>query len=408
LIIAQVYAERNEVMGSQAVKVDRRDEVALWSGLALCMGVGPLMLYTLSAVSTPVIDDLGLSDGQYGAIATVTFGSAALGALLLSGSTSRFSPRSVMIGVAVGSGAGLALLSLAYSYWVVLVAAVLAGLSQSLSNPATNRMVADLAPERRGALIGWKQSGVQMAQLLGGVLAPSIAVLVGWRWAPAAGLVIAAAAIVTALAIRISHASLPTLSAEPERGRVSVATLTAYTLFMGFGLQATNAYLPLFAHRRLGFGLPAAGLTAAMIGSVGLASRIWWARSSDRHGLKPTTLMTLAAGSAVGVLLTLAAAAFGGWLVWVGAGVFGAAALASNAVTMVALVRSVPRSSLGAATGLLVTGMYVGFAAGPLAFGLALDHGASFRVAWLIPLVAFAIAAVIGLLPTFTRPLHTS
>jgi hypothetical protein len=118
--------------------------------------------------------------------------------------------------------------------------------------------------------------------------------------------------------------------------------------------------------------------------------------------------MTLAAGSAVGVLLTLAAAAFGGWLVWVGAGVFGAAALASNAVTMVALVRSVLRSSLGAATGLLVTGTYVGFAAGPLACGVALDHGASFRVAWLIALVAFAIAAVIGLLPTFTRPLHTS
>ena len=116
----------------------------------------------------------------------------------------------------------------------------------------------------------------------------------------------------------------------------------------------------------------------------------------------------LAGGSALGVLLALASPALGGWLVWVGAGVFGAAALASNAVTMVALVHSVPRATLGLATGLLVTGTYVGFAAGPLAFGLTLDHGAPFGVAWLLPLGAFAIAALIGLLPALPRPRHIS
>lgn len=386
----------------------RRDELALWSGLALCMGVGPVMLYTLSAVSTPVIDDLGLSDGQYGAIATVTFGSAALGALVLGGPTSRLSARTVMVGVAVGSGAGLVLLALAPTYGVVIAAAVVAGVAQSLSNPATNRMVAELPAQRRGALIGWKQSGVQMSQLLGGVLAPSIAVLVGWRWTPAVGVLIALAAVVAALAIRLPHTTEAAKTSERVGGRVSVATLTAYTLFMGFGLQATNAYLPLFAHRRLGFDLRTAGLTAAVVGSVGLVSRIWWARSSDRDGLKPTTLVTLAGGSALGVLLALLSPALGGWLVWVGAGVFGAAALASNAVTMVALLHSVPRATLGVATGLLVTGMYVGFAAGPLAFGLALDHGASFDVAWLLPLAAFAVAGVVGLLPALTRPRHNS
>jgi predicted MFS family arabinose efflux permease len=391
-----------------AIGARRRDELALWSGLALCMGVGPVMLYTLSAVSTPVIDDLGLSDGQYGAIATVTFGSAALGALLLGGPTSRFSARTVMVGVAVGSGAGLVLLALAHSYGVVIAAAVVAGVAQSLSNPATNRMVAELPAARRGALIGWKQSGVQMSQLLGGVLAPSIAVLVGWRWTPAVGVVIAVAAVAAALAIRVPHVVEAAAPRERAHGRVSVATLTAYTLFMGFGLQATNAYLPLFAHRRLGFDLRTAGLTAAVIGSVGLVSRIWWARSSDRDGLGSTTLVTLAGGSALGVLLALLSPTLGGWLVWVGAGVFGAAALASNAVTMVALLHSVPRAALGVATGLLVTGMYVGFAAGPLAFGLALDHGASFDVAWLLPLAAFAVAGVVGLLPALTRPRHNS
>jgi predicted MFS family arabinose efflux permease len=386
----------------------RRDDLALWTSLALCMGVGPLMLYTLTAVSPLVIADLGISPVRYGAIATVTFGSAALSALVLGGPSSRFSGRSVMVAVAIGSGVGLAVLALAQNYAVVLAAAVVCGVAQSLSNPATNRVVAGLPTERRGALIGWKQSGVQMAQLAAGLLGPTVAVLAGWRWAAAAGIALAIAGVISALAIRVAPSEPgPSTDAHVPR-RASVRTLTAYTFFMGFGLQATNVYLPLFAHRRLGFDVRTAGLTAAVVGLVGLVSRIWWARSSDRGGLQPTTLLTLALGSAAGVVLTVAATVAGGWLVWVGAGVFGAAALASNAVTMVALVRTVPAASLGAATGLLVTGMYVGFATGPLAFGLALDHGAGFSAAWLLPLVAFGIAALIGVPSAVGRPLPNS
>src|SRR5262245_48893034 len=161
----------------------RRDATALWAGLALCMAVGPLMLYTLTAVSPLVIDDLGLSEGQYGAVAAVTFGSAAIGALLLGGPTSRFGARTVMVAVALGSALGLVVLALAHSFAWIAIAAVASGLAQSLSNPATNRVVAGLPAHRRGALIGWKQSGVQMAQLAAGVLAPVIAVAAGWRWA---------------------------------------------------------------------------------------------------------------------------------------------------------------------------------------------------------------------------------
>ncbi|MCW2845785.1 MAG: hypothetical protein JWN22_3701 [Nocardioides sp.] len=385
----------------------RRDDLALWSGLALCMGVGPLMLYTLTAVSPLVIADLGLSPVRYGAIATVTFGSAALSALALAGPTSRFSGRSLMVAVAIGSGVGLAVLALAHNYAVLLAAAVVCGVAQSLSNPATNRVVAGLPAERRGALIGWKQSGVQMAQLAAGLLGPTLAVLAGWRWAAVAGIALAVAGVVSAIAIRVAPPAAVAVEAEGAP-RASVRTLTAYTFFMGFGLQATNAYLPLFAHRRLGFDVRTAGLTAAVVGLVGLVSRIWWARSSDRGGLQSTTLLTLALGSAAGVLLTVAATVAGDWLVWIGAGVFGAAALASNAVTMVALVRSVPTASLGAATGLLVTGMYVGFATGPLAFGLVLDHGAGFGAAWLLPLMAFGVAALIGVPSAIARPLPTS
>ena len=80
-----------------------------------------------------------------------------------------------------------------------------------------------------------------------------------------------------------------------------------------------------------------------------------------------------------------------------GAAVFGAAALASNAVTMVALVCSVPAGALSSATGAMVTAMYFGFATGPLGFGLVLHYGATFHAGWLLPLCSFAVAALVGL-----------
>ncbi|MET8520530.1 MFS transporter [Nocardioides sp. NBC_00163] len=374
----------------------------LWMSLFVCMGIGPMFLYTLTAISPLVIADLDLSPAEYGAISTVTFGAAALSALLLGAPSSRFGARTVMVAVSVGSIAGLAVLALAESYAVVVVAGLLSGAAQALSNPATNRMVAGLPVKQRGALIGWKQSGVQAAQLVAGLAAPLIAAAAGWRWAVAAGIALGLVGVVSALSTRAEAAPNQTLGRTGEAtDPITVARLTAYTFFIGFGLQATNAHLPLFAHVELGLSLRAAGLIAALVGLVGLLSRILWGRRADTDSRQVSTLLTLAIGAALGVVLVMASTLLGDWLVWVGAAVFGAAALASNAVTMVVLVRTVPIASLGTATAFLATGMYVGFGSGPLAFGLTLDLGAGFGVAWLVPLTAFVAAALISLPPTF-------
>lgn len=392
-------------MNSDMVDVASTREQAspmLWTSLFVCMGIGPMFLYTLTAISPLVIADLDLSPAEYGAISTVTFGAAALSALLLGGPSNRSGARTVMVAVSVGSIAGLAVLALAESYAVVVIAGVLSGVAQALSNPATNRMVAGLPVKQRGALIGWKQSGVQAAQLVAGLAAPLIAADAGWRWAVAAGIALGLVGIVSALATRAEAAPNQTPGRAGEAtGPITVARLTAYTFFIGFGLQATNAHLPLFAHVDLGLGLRPAGLIAALVGLVGLLSRIWWGRRADTDSRQASTLLTLAVGAALGVMLVMASTLLGSWLVWVGAAVFGAAALASNAVTMVVLIRTVPITSLGTATAFLATGMYVGFGSGPLAFGLTLDLGAGFGVAWLVPLTAFVAAALISLPPTF-------
>ena len=91
----------------------RRDTLVLAVSLPLCMAVGPLMLYTLAAVSPLVIEDLEMSDAQYGAVSAVTFISAAGGAFFLGGQSARFTARHVMMGIAIGSGVSLGLLAAA-------------------------------------------------------------------------------------------------------------------------------------------------------------------------------------------------------------------------------------------------------------------------------------------------------
>ncbi|GGR44229.1 MFS family permease [Nocardioides luteus] len=378
---------------------------ALWLSLFVCMGVGPMFLYTLTAVSPLLIADLDLSAAQYGSISTVTFGAAAVSAVLLGGPSNRFRARTVMIAVSIGSMTGLAVMAVADSFTAVLVAGVLSGVAQALSNPATNRLVAGMPVRVRGALVGWKQSGVQAAQLVSGLAAPLVAAAAGWRWTAAIGLTVGVVGVVAAIATHpatgAGHAS--TTATTASTGSMTVGALTAYTFCIGFGLQATNAHLPLFAHVRLGLDLHTAGLIAGVVGLIGLLSRIWWGRRTGDGSRHASTLVALALMAAVGVTVVLTSAAVGSWLVWIGAAVFGAAALASNSVTMVALISSVPTASLGSATALLATGMYLGFGSGPLVFGLVLDLGAGFGTAWLIPIAAFAAAALIGVASTASR-----
>lgn len=384
----------------------------VWSALALCMAVGPLMLYSLSAVSPLVIADLGLSPSQYGAVATLTFAAAAAGCVVVGPVSERARTDRVMVAVSLGAGAGLLLVAVAPAFAWVVVGALVCGVAQSVSNPATNRYVSGLAPRQRNALIGWKQSGVQMSQLTAGLLAPVLALHWGWRFALTAGVVVCLAGALTAALLGSSapgsQSAVPLTSAAVDAGRhdlAAVRPLRTYTFFVAAGLAATNAYLPLYAHQQLGFGVGTAALTAALLAVIGLASRIWWGRREIPSRAVAPTLAALAMCSTLGAVATVTAQAGLGLLVWVGSALFGISALAANSVTMVTLVSLVPAEVVGVASGSVATGLYLGFAAGPLLFGLLLESG-SYWLGWLLPATSFAVAAVVplGARATFTNP----
>ncbi|GIG88623.1 hypothetical protein Pen02_35590 [Plantactinospora endophytica] len=154
-------------------------------------------------------------------------------------------------------------------------------------------------------------------------------------------------------------------------------------------------HITIFAHREVGLGVDTAGLTAAVIGMVGLAGRVFWGRLFERVAAAHWLLLGLALAGIAGIGLLLAAGATGiGALVWAAAVVHGGGALAANLVVMLAAIRRAGRN-VGRISGVMGGGQFLGFAAGPVAFGALVDATDSYPVGWLAVATAYGLAAVV-------------
>lgn len=394
--------------------------------LLAAMGVGTLFNYGVSASSTVVIERLGVTSGRLGTVLTVVFASAAATSVVLGRAADRLSSRAQMSIIFGGSAAALAVGAFAPTLGALYAAAAVAGVTQAISNPTTNRIIRTVVPaERRIGWIGVKQSGVQVAQLVAGLSFPAAALALGWTGAAlaAAGLAAVLWAVAVAAAPPLPAASGASAavaeraertgrarggragSARPGRARADRAPLPATVWFFaaiafltGLGMQATNTYLPLFAVESLGLTLVLSGAAAAASGVVGVFSRIWWGRRMSA-GHRPTTLLSgIVLGALAGVGVFLAAdLARAPALLWAGAAVHGLTVLGANVVINAGLLDTVPAEHLGRATGVNAMGMYAGFACGPLVMGLLRDLTGDFRLGFAAVGAGYALALMVVL-----------
>ncbi|NKX54105.1 MFS transporter [Arthrobacter mobilis] len=367
---------------------------ALLFVLTAAMGVGPLLNYGLSATSPLLIADLQISEGQFGLLATAVFASAAVSSIWLGRLSDRISNRAQLILIFAGTAAALVVAGFAGHYAVLLLAALIAGPAQAISNPTTNRIIIHhVAPPKRPGWIGVKQSGVQGSQLFAGLFFPVVALWAGWQGAMALGAIVAVVLLAYGLrhlpaekpAVRAGAAGAPSGTAPAGRFPASVWIFAGYALLAGLGIQATNVYLPLFAVRELDFPLVLGGVAAGVSGVVGVSSRILWGRRMATGVRASTLLILIAAGALAGALALLLAGLSGNpVLLWTGVVLHGATVLGANVVTMAGIMRVVPAVRVGAASGAVSMGMYAGFAAGPLLMGLLLDRTGTFDPGWLL------------------------
>jgi predicted MFS family arabinose efflux permease len=406
---------------AQPADPDRRTRAsgALLFVLLCAMGVGPLFNYGVSVSSALIIDQLGITAGQLGLVVSVVFASAAITSIYLGRLADRMSARAQLVLIFAGTAVALVVGAFASHYWVLLFAAVLAGPAQSISNPTTNRIIIRAVPPvKRAGWIGVKQSGVQASQLFSGLFFPAVSLWLGWTGAALGAAVVALGLLFYGLAVVPTPRELAaraardaqsapgpdaTTPAAPEGARAAgpdgpssgrlpttVWIFASIALLSGFGMQATNVYLPLFSMEAVGFSLVLGGVATAVSGVIGVVSRIWWGRRMSAGVKASTLLLMISAGALSGVAAFLAA---GLWhvpaLIWVGAALHGVTVLGANVVINAGLMQVVAPERIGAASGINSMGMYSGFALGPLVMGALRDLTGDFTIGWLVIAVMY-------------------
>ncbi len=175
-----------------------RRHASLSSIMAGLMGASTFALIIASVLAADLIAEFSLDRWQVGLLATASAISGALLAPVLGLSNRHIGAKIGTIVSFTVSGLVLGVMALAPVYAVLLFAAVLSGIPQAMSNPATNKLISlHVEPGSRGVITGIKQSGVQVGVFFGGLTLPIIAAASGWRIAVSVyvGLALAGAAV---------------------------------------------------------------------------------------------------------------------------------------------------------------------------------------------------------------------
>jgi predicted MFS family arabinose efflux permease len=352
--------------------------------------------FLIGSLALQIRADLDVSVGAVASGVTVFFATGALGAGPGGRLAERLGALRTMRACAVITAVCLVSAALLAGTLAVLLAVLaVAGLANAANQPAINLFMADQVPlERQGVAFGIKQSAIPAAVLVSGLALPLLALPFGWR---ATFAICAGGALAVAVAVGRSARSF---AAAPERARPGRPSrklvITAIGAAMASaGPNALGAYMVASAVD-VGIAEGVAGVLAAAGSATSLATRIGLGHRADRrrdYGFSTmVALLVTGAGGfallAVGEPAPFVAGAFVAFaLGWGWPGLFNLA--------VVDLYREAP----GAASGVSQTGIYVGAAAGPAAYGL-LSTEIGYPAAWgvagglsLVAAVAVAYAA---------------
>lgn len=335
-------------------------------------------LHMVVAVLAPLLQrDLGLSATQLGLVTSGVYFVAAVLSPAGGRVVDRAGSLTGIAAIVVCSTVSFVVLGGASTGAAVVVAVVLAGCANALSNPATNAVIAAANPVgRRGWAVGWKQSGVPMATLLVGLSVPPAAALWGWRGAVlrvAVTVVVVGAAAAAVIWRRTSPMAPVGTRPKGPPGRLRLRHLNALGLVMGVLTGTVGTYLVLYLVQVLDFDVRRAGLVSALLGASGIVARVLGPVVAERRFGARTALRLMGPVAVLAIVAFAAAPWAGSWLVWVG-GVLGGSITIFTSLGMLALVQAVDGDALGAVTGALSRSFFAGFVVGPMSVGVLLDR----------------------------------
>ena len=377
--------------------------------VALAHGVSHFFQIATAVLFPLIKDDLGVSYTALGATVALYYVVSGICQTLAGFAVDRYGARRVLfLGLALAT-AGAALAGFAQSYAMLVAAAVIGGLGNSVFHPCDFSILNARVRKER---LGYAFSGHGIAGYLGYAAAPVYAVAVaaaaGWREA-LLGAALIGAAVIVVLASRRDAICVP--PADSHRGQAQggladdIRVLTSAPVLMCFAyfILVSVAFIAMqnfgvastMALYGIGPALASAALTSYLLGgAAGILTGGFVAVRTARHDLVAVAGMAVSAA-----FMFLIGAA---WLPAAALPVLCAAAGFSTGITNPSrdlIVRATtPPGATGKVYGFVYSGLDVGSMVTPVYFGWLLDGGRPSVVFYTVVVTAvLTIATVLNL-----------
>jgi FSR family fosmidomycin resistance protein-like MFS transporter len=389
-----------------------RSDASVISLVGFAHGVSHFFHFVIPPLFPWLMRDFGLNFTEVGAVVTVFFVVSGAGQALAGFLVDRVGALRVLCwGTALLALSGVALAA-AQNYPMLLAAAALGGIGNSVFHPADyallNRRVS--AP-RLGHAFSVHGLAGSLGWAAGPVFIIAIAVALGWRAAALGSTLVGGVALAFLLLNRRRLAEQAAEAGEAVRkkggslaflrvGVVWVCFLFFLLIVMAFG--GLQNFAPAIFERGYGVTLAFAttSLTAYLLGSAaGMATGGFFAARGEHQDRRVAAGLVCAAACAV----ALAAGLVPGWSIVAAMAVMGFG-VGFVGPSRDILVRRAAMSTFGAAAygriyGFVYSGIDVGLALAPLAFGPLMDAGHYRAVLWgvaLLQVLAIGTALAVG------------
>ncbi len=352
--------------------------VAATTSVQATMSLAVLML---AAIAPAVATALGIPASQIGFQISIVYGSASIVSVIVGGMVRRWgacrtSQASLLMGLA---GCALATVP---NVAAVALASVFLGIGYAMTNPSASHLLGRFAGQRyRNVIFSIKQTGVPIGGAVAGLVAPPLAVYVGWRAVPVAvGIV-----LLVLMVVLQARRALWDDDRDPAwhlRGGLlegltviwrnhPIRWLVASSFFYTITQLSLVAFLVTLLVEDVRMTLVEAGLVLSLVQVASVFGRLMWGWVADRVGDGAAVL------AVIGVIAGLAAAlstqaspdwpGFGLRALFV---VFGIASIGWNGVFLAELARLSPVGRIGPTTGASLAITFAGVMVGPSLFSV--------------------------------------